>query len=135
MVYEYPVFPDEILVTIPYLQNHPKIAAFGPITVAGDLTGYVAPNRWISVQVTGGSDENKVRVAAPRVDVNVYAESKPIAKRIALTAVAAMKSMKNHVTEDAVIVDTDVSLPADLTDPVNSNPRFVFDATISIRPN
>jgi predicted DNA-binding ArsR family transcriptional regulator len=134
-MYMYPIFPDETLLVIEYLTDHPYLVNFGPLTIAGDLKGYLAPNRWITVQVTGGTKLNKVRVAAPRVDINVYAETKPMAKRIALAAVAAMESMKNYVNDDAVVTDTDVSLPADLTDPVNSNPRYVFDATINIRPN
>jgi hypothetical protein len=134
-MYNYPVFPDEILVVIEFLENHPYLASFSPVTIASDLKGYLAPDRWISVQATGGNDENKVRVAAPRVDVNVYAESKPLTKAIALAAVAAIKSMKGYTNSKAVVINTDVSLPADLTDPVNSNPRYVFDATIYIRPN
>jgi len=133
-MYQYPTYPDETKIIIDYLTSHPKITQYSPVTVAGDITGFVAPMRWISVQVTGGSMVNKVRVAAPRVDLNIYAESKPIAKRIALDAHSAMQSMKNLITEDAVITDTQVSWPSDLTDTVNSNPRYVFDATINIRP-
>lgn len=129
----YPIFPDETLVTIPYLENHPYLTPYGAM-VAADLKGYVAGVRWISVQATGGNKLNKVRVAAPRVDINVYAETKPLAKKIALAAVAALESMKGHTTSEAVVINTDVSLPADLTDSVNSNPRYVFDATIDIRP-
>ena len=134
MAYEYPVMPDETQHTIEYLTGHPLLEEFTGLTVAGDLKGFVAPARWITVQETGGSEENPVRVNAPRVDINVYAESRFVAKTIARTAIAAMKSMKNAVFTDAVVTKVETSPPANLTDPVNAQPRYVFDATIHIRP-
>lgn len=134
-MYEYPIFPDEVKIVIDYLANHPNFISFSPVEVAGDLKGYEATQRWISVQATGGTKELKQRVSAPRIDVNVYAESKPVAKRIALAAIAAIESMKNYTTSEAVFTRSpDVSLPTDLTDSVNSQPRYVFDATIYLRP-
>lgn len=131
---EYPVFPDEVKVAIDFLEAHPKVIAFSPVTIAGNLKGFVFPERWITVQATGGSDENPHRVAAPRVDVNVYAEEETVAKRLALAACSAMKSMQNLVTSEGVVIRVQTSTPADLTDPVNASPRFVFDSTIFIRP-
>lgn len=130
----YAIMPDETKHVIGYLNNHELLSPFGSYTVSGDLKGFVAPMRWITVQETGGSDENPVRVSAPRVDINIYAEARPVAKRMALAAIAAMKSMKNMVFDDAVIIRVETSTPANLTDPVNSQPRYVFDATIHIRP-
>lgn len=132
--YIYPVMPDETKHVIEYLNGHTLFSTFAPYTVAGDLKGFVAPERWITVQETGGSEENPVRVVAPRVDINVYAETRGVAKRMALAAIAAMKSMKNQVFDDAVIIRVETSTPANLTDPVNAQPRYVFDATIHIRP-
>lgn len=131
---DYEIMPDETKHVIGYLSGHPYLSSFSPVTVAGDLKGFVAPERWITVLETGGSDENPVRVAAPRVDINVYAETRGVAKRLAQAARAAMKSMKNTVFDDAVVIRVACSTPANLTDPVNSQPRFVFDATIHIRP-
>lgn len=132
--YLYPVMPDETKHVIEYLNGHVLLQTFAPYTVAGDLKGYVAPARWITVQETGGSEKNPVRVNAPRVDINVYAETRYAAKEIARHAIAAMKSMKNAVFSDAVITKVETSPPANLTDPVNAQPRYVFDATIHIRP-
>lgn len=131
---EYPIFPDEVEIAINFLKQHPKVLQFQPITIAGDIKGLRVPERWISVQSTGGSDINPHRVSAPRVDVNVYAETKPLAKRITLAICSALKEMKNHVTDNAVIVNVETSTPADLTDPINASPRFVADATIFLRP-
>lgn len=134
MEYTYPVFPDEVKCTIEYLSEHPLIIQFREIRVSGDLKGFVAPARWITVQETGGSEDNPKRVNAPRVDINVYAESRTEAKTIARNCVAAMKSMKNTVFDDAVIILVETSPPANLTDSVNAQPRYAFDATIHIRP-
>lgn len=134
MDYLYPIMPDETKHAIEYLNGHEYLSSFAPYTVSGDLKGFVAPARWITVQETGGSDANPVRVAAPRIDINVYAETRPVAKRLALAAIAAMKSMKNSVFDDAVVIRVETSTPANLTDPVNAQPRYVFDATIHIRP-
>lgn len=133
-MYVYPVFPDETKHVIEYLDGNDLLTPFSPVRVSGDLKGFVAPARWITVQETGGSEENPVRVAAPRVDINVYAESRYVAKQIARAASAALKSMRNMVFDDAVIIRVETSTPANLTDPVNSQPRYVFDATIHIRP-
>jgi hypothetical protein len=131
---EYPTAPDEVEVAINFLASHAKILAFAPVIVAGDLKGFVAPMRWITVMTTGGTEDIPVRLFAPRVDINVYAETKPVAKRLMLAASAALKSMRNHMTADAVVTGVEMSTPADLTDPVNNNPRFTADATIHIRP-
>lgn len=133
-MYTYPVMPDETEITIEYLAEHPLILQFPELRVSGDLKGFVAPARWITVQETGGSEDNPKRVNAPRVDINVYAETRNVAKTIARNAVAAMKSMKNTVFEDAVVILVETSPPANLTDPVNAQPRYAFDATIHIRP-
>lgn len=133
-MYNYPVFPDETKHVIGYLSSEALLLGFAPYTVAGDLKGFVAPERWITVQETGGSEENPIRVNAPRLDINIYAESRYVAKEIARYAVAALKSMKNSVFDDAVIIRVETSPPVNLTDPVNAQPRYVFDATIHIRP-
>lgn len=133
MTYVYPVMPDETQHVIEYLASHSLLSEL-TLTVSGDLKGFVAPARWITVQETGGSEENPVRVNAPRIDINVYAESRYMAKTIARYAIAAIKSMKNTVFSDAVIIRVETSPPANLTDPVNAQPRYVFDATIHIRP-
>lgn len=136
MSYRYPIMPDEVAVTINFLASDPYIQQYTPVTIAGDLKGWVYPQRRIVVSTSGGTLANPKRVSSPRIDINVYAEEKVIAKDIALAAVAAILSMKNYVDEDnsAVVVEVEPTTPADITDQLNSHPRFVFDATIFIRP-
>jgi TPP-dependent trihydroxycyclohexane-1,2-dione (THcHDO) dehydratase len=124
--------PDETLVLIEYLEASDRLAQYA-LTIAEDLKGWHAPEKWITVQATGGRLEG-VRTANPRVDVNVYAPSKPLAKRIALTAIAEIRSIKNFITSEAVVIKANPSWPNDLTDTVNSNPRYTFDVDFWLRP-
>lgn len=128
----YEVMPDETLVLIEYLEQSQALAPFN-LTIAEDLKGWHAPEKWITVQATGGRLEG-VRTGNPRVDVNVYAPSKPLAKKIALTAVSEIRSAKNFITSQAVVIKANPSWPNDLTDPINSNPRYTFDVDFWLRP-
>lgn len=129
----YEILPDETLALIQFLEASSRLSGYSP-HVAEDLKGWTAPEVWITVQATGGGYEG-IRTGNPRVDVNVYAPFKPLAKEIALTAAAEIRSMKNYVTTDAVIIRCDPSWPNDLTDPINSNPRYTFDVQMWLRPN
>jgi hypothetical protein len=128
----YSDMPDEIQAVISYLEASAGLAPYSP-HIAGDLKGYKAPETWITVQDTGGAFEG-VRTAAPRLDINVYASSKVLAKRIALRAVQDLRGMKNYVTETLVVIKADPSYPADVSDPLTSNPRYVFDLNLWYRP-
>ena len=44
--------------------------------------------------------------------------------------------MKNLVTDELVVTDVEVgTLPSDLTDPINSDYRYIADVTINFRRN
>lgn len=101
-------------------------------TVAEDLTGWLAPNIWITIQPTGGTIA-RVRTASPRYDVNVYAPTKSEAFDIAMDTIKALMELRNFVSSDYVVTDVSCSYPADISDPINSNPRWVFDLTLSYR--
>lgn len=124
--------PDEVLAVIEYLEDSDRLAPFA-VEIAGDLKGWQAPEKRITVQTTGGGFEG-LRTATPQLDLNVYAPSKFVAKQIAMTAVADLRSMKNYYNDTVVIIRAEPSWPADITDPINSNPRFVFDLNLWIRP-
>lgn len=133
MVYHvYEDMPDEIQAVISYLEDSDGLAPYSP-HIAGDLKGYKAPETWITVQDSGGSFGG-VRTASPRLDINVYASSKVLAKRVALRAAQDLRSMKNYVTDTLVIIRAEPTYPADVSDPLTSNPRYVFDLTIWYRP-
>lgn len=102
--------------------------------IAQDLTGWHAPEVWITVQPTGGFI-NRIRTGSAQMDVNVYAPGKPEAFSIAMEAVRAFMQMPNYTGDDVVITEVTCSYPADISDPINENPRFVFDVTINYRTN
>lgn len=104
------------------------------VHVAGDLTGWEKGEEWITVQPSGGSIA-RIRSGAARFDVNVYGPTKPEAFSISMDAVKTMMQMINYINGDAVITDVDCSYPADISDPLNSNPRYVFDVTVNYRTN
>lgn len=126
------VHPDEVVAVIEYLEASDRLAPFD-VDIAGDLKGWQAPEKRITVQTTGGGFEG-LRTATPQLDINVYGPSKYVAKQIALTVCADLRSMKNYNNSDIVIIRAEPSWPADITDPINSNPRFVFDLNLWIRP-
>lgn len=129
---ELAIHPDEVLAVIEYLESSDRLEPYD-VEIAGDLKGWQAPEKRITVQTTGGSFEG-VRTATPQLDLNVYGPSKFVAKQIAMTAVADLRSMKNYHNSEIVIIRAKPSWPADITDPINSNPRFVFDLNLWIRP-
>lgn len=128
------MIPDAVQVAIAWLDAHPSIVALAP-TVAGDLVGYTAGVRWLSVTTNGGSNVIPFRLDAVGLDINAYAESRPTARRLCAEAVSALWQMRNHTTADAVVCGVEVAMPpADLTDLLNHSNRFVADVTVYIRP-
>lgn len=104
------------------------------VHVAGDLTGWDKGEEWLTIQPTGGTVA-RIRSGAARFDVNIYGDTKPAAFSLAMDAIKIFMQMINYVNGDAVITDVDCSYPADISDPLNSNPRYVFDVTINYRTN
>jgi hypothetical protein len=99
---------------------------------AGDLTGWKAPNVWVTIQSSGGTIA-KIRTGSARYDVNVYAPSKPAAFSISMDVIKALMELLNHQGSNFVITNVECSYPADISDPINNNPRFVFDLTFAYR--
>lgn len=123
-----PKFPDPIKDILEFLTDN---LAY---TVAEDLTGWHKPEIRVTVQPTGGTIPNGYRIYRPVYDVNVYGPEKPETMDAALNALQAFYEMKNIVLESgAVCTEVSCSWPADIQDPINSNPRFVFDASLTFR--
>lgn len=128
------MIPDAVQTSIDWLRAHSAVTALTP-TVAGDLVGYEAGDRWLSVSTTGGVSVIAFRLAAVSVTLNAYAETRPMARRLCSTAIQALWEMRNHVTADAVVGAVDVALtPTDLTDTISHTYRFVADVSVYIRP-
>jgi len=104
------------------------------VHVAGDQTGWDKGDTWMTIQPSGGSI-SRIRSGSARFDVNVFGPTKPATFDLSMDAVKTLMQMINYVNGDAVITDVECSYPADISDPLNSNPRYVFDVTINYRTN
>jgi hypothetical protein len=124
-----PLFSDPVVDIINYLES-----ALPLFVVAEDLTGWHKPEVRVTIQPTGGVVVNPHRIFRPVYDVNAYAPTKTAAMAAALEALRAIYTLKNQVLESGqVVTEVECSMPSDLTDPINNNPRFVFDASITMR--
>lgn len=134
-MYEFPEMPDIVKASIEWLRAHDSITTRSA-TVAADLKGYNSPESYVTVQATGGVVPNKYRVWAQRLDINAYADSKYEAFALCRAVITALMSMSNHTTDDLTVTRVQCdSLPSDLTDPINSDYRFVADVTVYFRRN
>lgn len=124
-------------------QKHPDLlpviiaffsANLPTLPVAGDMTGWDKGELLATVQPSGGS-VFRIRGGAARFDVNVFGPTKPVAFDLSMQAVKTLMQMINYVNGEAVITDVECSYPADISDPLNSNPRYVFDVVINYRTN
>src|ERR1044071_1770073 len=102
--------------------------------IAEDLTGWHYPEKWITIQPSGGRI-NTIRTGIAQFDVNVYAETKPETFYIAMDAVKAFMQMRNFEYLDGVVTSVTCSYPADISDPISSHPRYVFDVNLTYRTN
>lgn len=102
--------------------------------VAGDMTGWDKGDTWITIQPTGGSIA-RIRSGAARFDVNVFGATKPATFDLSMDAIKTLMQMINYVNGEAVITNVECSYPADISDPLNSNPRYVFDVIVNYRTN
>lgn len=129
MPLHYPLFTD------PVPDILAKLGTFLPgYHLAEDLTGWTKGNTWVTVQPTGGSFPNANRIASVRLDINAYGPTKPNTQTIALQAIQAFYKLKNEkLTSGIVITGIECSYPADISDPINNNPRYVFDVTLNYR--
>lgn len=128
------IVPDAVETAINWLRTHPAITTLDP-TVAGDLVGFQKGQRWLTVSTTGGTSVLPWRLHSVSLDLNAYAESRPMSRQLCAAAVSALWDMRNHTTDDAVVTAVDLALaPADLTDTLSHTYRFVADVSVYIRP-
>jgi hypothetical protein len=126
--------PDPVKVAIDWLKDHQYIVD-NNITVAGDLKGYGNSGTWVTVSTPGGPGEIVVnRLHGATLDINCYADTKSNAYMGCSNALAALRGSKGQVFGTLVVTGFDGGAPPqDLTDPVNSNYRFVSDIDIIFR--
>lgn len=99
---------------------------------AEDLTGWNYPEEWVTIQPSGGTIA-RIRTGSAQLDVSTYAKTKPEAFNIAMDTVKAFMEMLNFAATDFVVTNVECSYPADISDPLSGNPRWVFDVTMTYR--
>jgi len=72
------------------LTDSSVVQAFTPVTVATDLIGFTAGDKWIRVVLQGGSLTYPNKVDMPRVDFNVYGPDRVVTNDLARTALAVL---------------------------------------------
>lgn len=126
--------PDPIAVAVACLKASPLLTPMMPVTVANTLDGFAAGGRWLTVSVTGGTRQRWNLMDMPRLDLNAYAEDKPLAHELAERAVTALLASPGYTTAGGVIRAADVLVrPTDLTDPIDHQPRFVASVQLWLR--
>lgn len=126
------IFPDLTDTIISFLSAHSNLTDVTRVTV--DLVGFQEGDLWVEVTDAGGVRLIERRLDAPRFDFNVYAPTKKQAKNLANRVNAALYDMRNYHDGSVVVTKIQASLPTDLTDLVDKQPRYVFDATVTYRP-
>lgn len=66
---------DPVAATIDILTNYtPELAPYDIVNIAGDLTDWNAPDRWIQVSREGGL-RSWPKISKPRLDLDVFGET------------------------------------------------------------
>lgn len=127
------MLPDPVKIALDWLAADTDIQAL-PATVSGDLVGYQAGQRWVTVSVSGGSRPIPFRLDAPRLDINAYGPTRPAAHELCEMAMSSLYNARNYIHATGVVAGVQFGVrPADLTDPVNNQHRFVGDLVFHVR--
>lgn len=127
--------PSATAIVVAYLSTHPLITPFAP-HVSADLVGYESGQNWIQVTRSGGIRPVRYRIDQPRIDANCYAADKPTAENLAESALAALLGIPPNPIAGGIVTNVDTFQgPADLTDPVNEQPRYTFSVELTLHPH
>lgn len=138
MTWEYIVQGDAEAACISILNAATEISGFagGAPRVSSDAVGYQMKARWITVSREGGS-MIWPKVDKPRVDFNVYAETRTVAHNLAQIAQAAMFRAMGQAFPDFGLCITDVKIETGIfriPDKETGSPRYVFSLRLTCVP-
>ena len=134
---EYIEHGDAEAAIIDILKNHTSELDFvtGHPTVQADMVGYTVGARWVMV-TQEGSLEGWPSIDHPRIDVEVYAERRSVARDIAAICLASVKRAMGAYTGNGLFL-SDVKLEQGLTrvpDKYQEAPRYVFAVRLTTVP-
>lgn len=136
---EYILHGDAEAAVIDILKNDtPQLPHFPPnppLHIKANLVGYALGERWIVVTQEGAL-EVWPKIQRPRVDVEVYAERRTVAKNIAEVCLASLKYHMGDYTGFGLTL-TDVKLEQGVTripDKLGESSRYIFSVRLTVVP-
>jgi hypothetical protein len=131
-----PLHGDIEALIIDVLANDPDIAGYSP-TVTSDMVGFQQNARWIEVIRQGGNVTTSSGVIdKPRVDINVFAESRTVAHDIAQLTQRALLLARGTSGFGCKI--TDVKIETGIyrsPDKFSDTPRFILALRLTVVPS
>lgn len=125
---EWPFLPDgdpEAAVVDILTNLTPELSA-SRVTVSTNLVGFTPGDRWVEVVQTGGLQRWPV-ILRPRIDLDVYAERRSVARDVTNICVASVKrAMGSYDNFGFRLIDCHVeSGPIRIPDPLQDVTRYV----------
>lgn len=120
------------------LMDAPEIINFsgGAPRISTDLVGFQKGLRWIKVSREGGS-KAWPNIDKPRIDINVFAETRTVAHHLAQVAEAVLFRAMGQAFPDHNLFLSDVAEetgPVRVDDPKTGTPRYVFALRLVVVP-
>jgi hypothetical protein len=128
------VFPDSEHVATTWLRGRPELAG---VTVATNLIGWQAGDRRVVITRIGGVPTLAIRIDAPRLDAEVYAEDKGAAHDLAQLVRVALHDLPNgdHTAYAAVVSNVaDETGLQWIPEPDTTAARYIFTVRLAVRP-
>lgn len=117
------------------LLNEPELDVFGPPTVSTSLLGYSFGARWVHVTQEGSIEEWPI-IDHPRIDVEVFAERRSIARDIASICLASVKYQMGTYRGNGLFL-CDAKVEQGLTrvpDKYEEEQRYIFALRLTTKP-
>jgi hypothetical protein len=137
---EYIVHGDAEAAVVDILKNDtselPHNSPHPPLRITTNLIGYTPGQRWINVSQEGGV-EKWPKIQRVRIDLEVFAERRSIAKDITEICIASLKrAMGSYSGFGLFISDVKVEMgPTRIPDNLQETPRYVAAVRLTVVPN
>lgn len=134
---EYILQGDAEAAVLDILRNDtPELISSTPVSIKSNLIGYTPGDRWIVVEQQGAS-ETWPKISRPRIDVEVFAERRTVAKELAEICLASLKrAMGTYFGFGLFISDCKLELGITrIPDKLQETSRYVFAVRLTIVPS
>lgn len=128
---------DPVAAAIDILTNHtPELAEYEIVNIAGDMTNWVSPQRWIQVSREGGL-RVWPKLSKPRLDFDVYAENSNVCADIADICEASIFRAQYEYRGYGVRLQKVIEEvgPVEAYDKHQETPRYFFTLRLHTTPD